>query len=137
MRAFLWLYLKSYPLRRTILAKDESKRLTPSILQADRESIGGLKTITNYTLTNAAFSVASIDTLAGEVAAAQETEAKAAASLSAARDSAVAKEWELHNRVIGMKDQVVAIYGRDSNEAQAVGRKKSSERRSSRKTAAK
>ncbi len=115
------------------MAKDESKRLTPSTLQADRDSIAGLKTITNYAPTNEAFSVASIDALAGEVAAAQEAEAKAAAALAAARDNAVAKEWEMHNRVIGMKDQVVAIFGRNSNEAQAVGRKKPAERRASRK----
>jgi hypothetical protein len=119
------------------MAQDESKRLSPSILQADRESIAGLKTITNYTPTNTAFSVASIDALAGDTAAAQETEAKAAADLATARDNAVAKEWELHNRVISMRDQVVAIFGRDSNEAQAVGRRKPSERRAARKTATK
>lgn len=64
----------------------------------------------------------------------EDAEAKAAAGLAAARDNAVAKEWELYNRVIGMKDQVVAIFGRDSNETQAVGRRKPSERRAARKT---
>jgi hypothetical protein len=119
------------------MAKDESKRLTPSILQDDRESIGGLKTITNYTPTNEAYSVSSIDALAAEVDEAQEAEAQAAAALATARDNAVAKEWELHNRVIGMRDQVVAIFGRNSNQAQAVGRRKPSERRSARKSTTK
>jgi hypothetical protein len=59
--------------------------------------------------------------------AAQEAETQAAAALAAARDDAVAAEWSYHNLVLGMKDQVLAQFGRDSNEAQAVGLKKKSE----------
>jgi hypothetical protein len=42
---------------------------------------------------------------------------------------AVAAEWEFHNLMLGAKDQVIAQFGRDSNEVQAIGLKKSSERK--------
>ena len=44
------------------------------------------------------------------------------------RDTAVAAEWDYHNAILGGKRQVVAQYGDDSNETQAVGLTKSSER---------
>ena len=39
------------------------------------------------------------------------------------------REWEFHNLILGAKDQVTAQFGRDSNEVQAVGLKKASERK--------
>ena len=48
---------------------------------------------------------------------------------AAARDNATAREWEFHNLMPGAKDQVTAQFGRDSNEVQALGLKKSSERK--------
>lgn len=49
------------------------------------------------------------------------------AALSAARDLAAAAEWKYHNRIINMRDAVSGQYGRNSNEVQKVGRKKTSE----------
>jgi hypothetical protein len=62
--------------------------------------------------------------------AAQSAETQAAARAAETRDLAAAAEWEYHNAIIGMKDQVTAQYGRDSNEVQTIGRKKASERKS-------
>ncbi len=59
----------------------------------------------------------------------QAAEAQAAAALAAARDNAVAAEWEFHNLMLGAKDRVIAQFGRDSNEVQAIGLKKASERK--------
>lgn len=39
------------------------------------------------------------------------------------------RESEYHDAIVGMRDQVVAQYGRASNQAQSVGRKKDTERR--------
>ena len=61
---------------------------------------------------------------------ARREEAQAAAALAAARDNAVAQEWAFHNLMLGVKDQVMAQFGRDSNEVQALGLKKASERKS-------
>jgi hypothetical protein len=72
-------------------------------------------------------------TLRDGMNAKRSTETQAQATAAAARDDATASEWEFHNAVIGMRDQVTAQYGRDSNQAQAVGRKKSSERKAPKK----
>jgi len=44
------------------------------------------------------------------------------------RNSSVAAQWTFHNAMLGAKQQVLAQYGDDSDEAQAVGLTKKSER---------
>lgn len=111
------------------MPKDRSKRLKPSILVADRESLTALANIPNYAPANPAFAVAALNTLQTEMLSTQATETQAAAAAAAARDAANAKEWAFHDAIIGMRDQVVAQFGRDSDQAQTVGRKKESERK--------
>jgi len=111
------------------MPKDMSKRITPPVLEADRSSFAALQGIAGYAPSNPAYAVAAIKTLEAEMTGAREAETRAAAALATARDTAAAKEWEFHNRILGAKDQVVAQFGRDSNEVQAVGLKKASERK--------
>ena len=109
------------------MAKDQSKRLNPSLVEADKVSFAALQAIPNYAPANPAFAMADITIAQTELNAAQQTEAQAAAAAATARDNAVAKEWAFHNLVLGAKDQVVAQFGRDSTEVQAVGLKRASE----------
>jgi len=109
------------------MAKDETKRLSPSVLDSDKTAFAALQAITNYAPANSAFSTAAITTAHAELLAAQTTEAQTAAAAAAARDNAVAKEWNFHNLMLGTKDQVTAQFGRNSNEVQSLGRKKPSE----------
>ncbi|HEY0324006.1 MAG TPA: hypothetical protein VGC66_23865 [Pyrinomonadaceae bacterium] len=109
------------------MARDESKRLKPSVIESDKDSFAGLKTITNYAPANPDYAALALGTAEARMLSTQQLEAQAEAALEAARDNAVKAEWDYHNLVLGMKDQVVAQYGRDSNEAQTVGRKKTSE----------
>lgn len=111
------------------MPKDQNKRITPPVLEADRSSFAALQGIGGYTPTNPAYAVAAIKTLEAEMTGARDAEVQAAAALATARDRAAAKEWEFHNRILGVKDQVVAQFGRDSNEVQALGLKKASERK--------
>ena len=60
---------------------------------------------------------------------AQTAESQAEAALAMARDAAAASEWAYHNKIVGMRDSVAAQFGRDSDEVQAVGRKRESERK--------
>ncbi|HJR08325.1 MAG TPA: hypothetical protein VJ842_13780 [Pyrinomonadaceae bacterium] len=108
---------------------NKNNRLKPSLLEADRNTLAALQAVTGYAPANASFSVAELTTLQAEMLSAQTAETQAAAALATARDEAVAKEWEYHNRILGVKDQVVAQFGRDSNEVQAIGLKKASERK--------
>lgn len=111
------------------MAKDQNKRITPLVLEADRTNFAALQTVAGYAPANQAFTLAKVTEAEAAVRAAQAAEAQAEAALASARDAAVASEWEFHNLMIGAKDQVTAQFGRDSNEVQAVGRKKASERK--------
>ena len=111
------------------MAKDETKRLRPAALTADRDSLTALQQVSGYAPANQTYTLAALNTLRASLDAAQAAETHAAAAAAAARDDATAQEWAFHNAVIGMRDQVVAQFGRDSNEAQTVGRKKESERK--------
>lgn len=112
------------------MAKDETRRIKPSTLISDRDSLAALQAVSGYNPTNQSFTQAALNTLKNALDAAQAAETHAAAVAAATRDDATASEWAFHNAVIGMRDQVVAQFGRDSNEAQTVGRKKESERKS-------
>jgi hypothetical protein len=109
------------------MAKNETKRLTPAQLQADKDSFAALQSNSRYAPANPAFAITAITTVHTALGTDQQTEAQTNAAAAAARDNAVAREWEFHNLILGAKDQVVAQFGRDSNEAQAVGLKKKSE----------
>jgi hypothetical protein len=108
---------------------NKNVRLRPAQIEADRNSLVALRAMAGYAPTNAAYSVAAMTELEAAATSAQDAETLAAAALATARDRAAEKEWELHNRTLGVKDQVTAQFGRDSNEVQALGLKKTSERK--------
>lgn len=109
------------------MAKNETRRLKPSLLQNDKECFAALLGVAGYAPLNPRYSSDALKTTRADLNSAHQAEAQALAAAAAARQSAVAKEWEFHNLILGAKDQVVAQFGRDSDEAQAVGLKKKSE----------
>lgn len=109
------------------MAKNETKRLKPALLQADKDSFAALQANDKYAPANPKYSLTAIGAAHDGVGSAQKTESQAIAAAAAARDDATGKEWEFHNLMLGAKDQVLAQFGRDSNEAQALGLKKKSE----------
>jgi hypothetical protein len=109
------------------MAKNETRRNSPQVLSEDGDALDALKGIQNYTPANENYTVAKLDTAKSAMEAAQLVETQAEAAFKAARDAAVAKEWAFHNAVLGAKKQVVAQFGDDSDEAQAIGLKKKSE----------
>jgi hypothetical protein len=109
------------------MAKNATKRIKPSLLQTDKECLGALQSLSGYAPVNLRYALDVLETTCDDLNAAQQAEAQAIAAGAAARLNAVSKEWEFHNLVLGAKDQVVAQFGRDSNEAAAVGLKKKSE----------
>lgn len=102
-------------------------RLKPAQIQADRDAFAALQAIAGYAPANAAYALAAIVAARASLDGAQQAETQAAAAAAAARDSAVAREWEFHNLMLGAKDQIIAQFGKDSNEVQAVGLKRKSE----------
>jgi hypothetical protein len=112
------------------MAKDETKRLRPAQIQLNKDHFANLQRITTYAPANPAYTTELIDAAETQMNTDGTAEAQAIAAAAAARDTAVASEWKHHNLMLGARDQIVAQFGRDSNEAQMVGLTKKSERKS-------
>jgi hypothetical protein len=109
------------------MAKNQHKRLPPGKIEADENGFAALQTITGYTPVNSTYSLDAVRTAHEEVRALRRAAAAAQAQAQAARDSAVAKEWEFHNLMLGVKEQVIAQFGKDSGEVEALGLKRKSD----------
>jgi len=109
------------------MAKDQSRRLLPAQVVANNDSFAALKKITGYAPSNMMCSVANGSTLQTNQTNNNDSEAQAIAAHNTARDLAVKSEWDFHNYIISVKDQVAAQFGKDSNEFQSLGMKKKSE----------
>lgn len=108
---------------------NQSRRIKPELLAADESSFAALQAMTGYAPANQSYTLAAATSAHAALQSTQTAERQAEAAYAAARDNAVAREWEFHNLMLGVKDQVTAQFGRDSNEVQSIGLKKSSERR--------
>ncbi len=111
------------------MAKDQTKRVNREDLDKDQAAFDALQQIVGYTPSNPAHALTALQTAFNDMRAAQTSENQAAAALAAARDVAVSREWAVHNLMLGVKDQIKAQFGKDSNEVQALGLKKVSEYR--------
>lgn len=104
-------------------------RIPPQTLQADIEAFVGLKAIPSYTPVNQAYSFDAVSQLHDALRKAQETEIHAQNALAAARDALSAIEREFHDAILGVKSQVKAQFGPDSDQVAVLGLKKKSDRR--------
>jgi hypothetical protein len=109
------------------MAKNQNARLPAATLQADENAFLALKTIAGYNPANPAYSLSTLTAKYEAMRAAQEAELLAQNTLDAARDAAIAAQWDHHNLILGAKDQVIAQFGVDSNEMASLGLKKKSE----------
>ena len=111
------------------MAKDQTKRIAPAQMQADMDAYLALQGIANYTPANTAYAKTALAAKLTAMKTAQDAEVNAQNALDAARDTANAAEWDFHNALLGAKDQALAQYGKDSDQIQALGLKKKSERK--------
>jgi hypothetical protein len=109
------------------MAKNQNKRLSPAIMQADLDALAAVQAIGSYAPANSAYAQVKVTEQLAALRAAQEAERAAQAALDSARDDAAAAEWDFHNFALAVKDQVIAQYGKNSNEVQSLGLKKKSE----------
>ncbi len=115
------------------MADKETKALAPKILQADLDAYAALKNIGGYNPSNPAYDLAHGKEAKDTMTAAEDAAAQAKAAEKAARDNEVNAQWDFHDYIIGARQQVVAQFGDNSNEKQAVGLKKKSEYKSPKK----
>jgi len=109
------------------MARNQNKRLIPAKRQSDLDAYTALQAMGDYAPANAAYAKAAVQDKLEALRSAQRAEVNAQNALAAARDAAVAAEWEFHNMILGVKEQVIARYGKDSDQVQALGLKKKSE----------
>lgn len=106
-------------------------RIPQQTLQADIDAFLGLKGIPGYTPVNQSYSLEAVSRLHDALRAAQETEIHAQNALAAARDATGAIERDFHDAILGVKSQVKAQFGPDSDQVAALGLKKKSDRKKS------
>jgi hypothetical protein len=109
------------------MAKDETKRIARQVLDADESAANALLKITGYAPANPVYSVAALTQAVEDMRAAQALEDQAEAALATAHDNAIAREWAVHKLVLGVKEQVIAQFGKDSTQLQEIGLKRKSE----------
>ena len=109
------------------MAKNENKRISPAQLQADMDATTAIDSLPAYTPANPAYAQAAVQAILNAMQTAQQAEVNAQNALATARDAAAAAEWDFHNAILGVKEQVIAQYGKSSNEIQTLGLKKKSE----------
>ena len=111
------------------MAKNQAIRIRPTALQADLNACTALQSFSDYNPSNPTYAKSAATSKLSAMKAAQEAEVNAQNALASARDTAAAAEWDFHNTMLGIKDQVVAQYGKDSDQLQSLGLKKKSERK--------
>ncbi|MGI2905696.1 hypothetical protein [Tolypothrix sp. VBCCA 56010] len=110
-------------------AQDRTRRLPSQAINQDITSLHGLQTISSYDTTRADASVAKLQQAYQAMLVSQQAETEKLTLYRAAADAARFAEWEFHNAILAMKEVVRGQYGSDSDQAQAVGLKKKSERK--------
>ena len=106
---------------------NNTKPIAPSILAADRDSLAALADIPTYAPANQAYTEEALRALQTDADNKAASSAQADATAKGKRDDAVASAWAFHNGVVGMRDSVGVQFGKNSNEFQRVGRKKTTE----------
>ena len=111
------------------MAKKQTVRIRPSTLRGDLHAYTALKSLADYVPANPVYTQQAAVSIMEAMKNAQTAELNAQNALAAARDAAAAAEWEFHNFMLSAKDQVIARFGNNSNQVQALGLKKKSERK--------
>jgi len=113
----------------TTMGQDQTRRLAPKIIQEDIAALSAIQGITGYAPSNTACALTALTAKHTGMTTAQATETQKRGDADAARDAANAAEWAFHNLMLDAKKQVSAQFGEDSDQWQALGMTKKSERK--------
>jgi len=94
-------------------------------VQADKDTLAALQAIPGYKTTNPLYALDKVE--AALAAYTQASEVQTQAAYEAARTAVYESERRFHELILGVKEQVIAPFGGNSNEVAAVGLKKKSE----------
>ncbi len=108
-------------------------RLNSALISSDVAALDAISEMSDFKPSNPEYKAAALDALRQDMLAKQSADAAAQRAAAAARDDAAEAERVFHEAIVGAKLAVKAQYGKDANEVQAVGLKKSSEIRRGRR----
>ena len=111
------------------MAKNETQHLRPVLLEADERTGMAIRGLRDYRPFDPAFSLDAFEAAHAEMQSTREAKVIARNALDAARDAAVAAQWDYHNGILAAKDHVVGQFGANSDQVAALGLKKKSERK--------
>lgn len=111
------------------MAINLNRRIRPDVLKTDRNTFTAIEHFSDYVSHNAMCTLPELARLRERMEQTQNNEIFTRNAADAARDAAVVAEWEFHNAVTAARQQVLALYGDDSDNVSAIGLKKRSERR--------
>lgn len=111
------------------MSLNPKRRMAAQIVDADEDAVIAAQSFPDYKPINPAYQKDVLAQKHAQLEAARIAELHAQNAFNAARDATAAAEWELHNLVLGLKTQVIAQYGSDSDQVRALGLKKKSDRR--------
>ncbi len=111
------------------MANPNKTRMSPQHLKADEDTYRALKGIPHYQPYKDDYSFPAVSAAYDKLNAAHEAELHARNTHAATRDALITAQHDFHELILGVKNQVKAIYGPDSDELAALGLKKRSERK--------
>ena len=106
------------------MSTNQPSPLSPGKLQADETAFIALQQMATYAPANQTYTVQAVQALADAMMAAHAAEKVAADLLDAKRDASAAAEQAFHDAMLSVKDQVIAQYGKNSDEVASLGLKK-------------
>jgi hypothetical protein len=119
------------------MAKNQIRRLSAAVLDADREAFDALQGINGYAPANQAYRTETIKTAHDRMNDAQRDSIQAEAEAAAKRDALAAARSDFHDAIMGAKVQVEAQFGSNSLGLEKKSAYKSPSRRSQKSAPAK
>ena len=104
------------------------RRLSPNKLAETKASFAGLRSIGDYAPVKTEYKVSEIEPVEAAIDSLTEQEAQLLVQLGDVRDQLADKGTAFTQKMKGAAQQVIAQYGDDSPQIQALGRKRTSER---------
>ncbi|PSR19701.1 hypothetical protein C8255_00425 [filamentous cyanobacterium CCP3] len=110
---------------------DMTRRLAPKRIAQDIQALNSLAVIANYAPMRPEAAYQNLQQAYQTMQQSQHDEAVMEATLKATRDHTRKAEWAFHNAVLAMKQSILAQFGPNSDEIQAIGYTKASKRKRS------
>jgi hypothetical protein len=111
------------------MAKRTTTRVTQRVLQQDQQIAKAVLGLKDYNPANKEFTSQKLQEALKQVEEATAAEQRATEALALAKERSATLETAFHELVLGVKRQVLAQYGDDSDEITSLGMKKKSERK--------